>query len=955
MEKKPLSLFSKVAEDAVIAYWKENNISFKARHQNASSKKKFYLMDGPPYATGAIHMGTALNKTLKDVAMRFKRAQGFDVFDRPGYDTHGVPIEKKVEQKLGFSSKTDIEKFGVEKFVRECKAYASQYIPLMNEQFEDLGVWMDWENPYITFQNEYIEAVWWTFKKADEKGLLHLGLYPVHVCPSCETAVSFNEIEYTKQTDASVYVKFKVSGKPNTFLVIWTTTPWTLPANTGVMVHPKFRYVEVSVGTETWIVAKERCQPLMDALEAGYSVTREFDGKELDGVQYENPLTPHLKLGVLENAYRVILSERYVHLEDGTGLVHCAPGHGKEDFDAGSRAGLPAVSPVALDGSLKPEAGKYAGKKARAVDAEIISDLKDANALVYSHAYTHDYPVCWRDKTPLLMMSIPQWFFKISKIQPALLKENASVTWVPKRMQARMQNWLEGIGDWPVSRSRYWGTPLPIWVCEKCEKRTVVGSLKELAAHAKIPNGLDLHKPYVDAVTISCKCGGVSRRVPFVLDVWFDSGVSSWAALQYPEKSDLFKRFWPADLNIEGTDQFRGWWNSQLICSEIVFGKKSFEAVSVHGLVLDLGKKKMSKSLGNITSPMEVVEKFSRDYLRYYLARESKGDDFIFDWDAFDSIHKFFSILSNSYNFVTLFSELDWKTCEQAPSKLSAVEDVWLVSRTNALVRECTDAFESLEFFRALNAIESFVVSDVSRTYIKLVRERAKDAGAKQVSEVLGFALFSVLRLLAPVVPHVSDHFYLHARKAKIPESIHLVSFPVCDAKKIDSKLESSFEKALVVVQTVLSLRESSGKKLRWPLRELVVVTKSGNEFSKVISVLSTQCNVKKVSESKTLPRGIFVSKETADCSIFLDTSSDAALEEEWEFLELRRRVQEERKKAGLSPAETAVLAIVCSDDLFLKKFGKQLEKEARVKIVSAKGEMAPLLKRSFFFELNKK
>src|SRR3989338_1014322 len=390
-------------------------------------------------------MGTALNKTLKDIAMRSKRMQGFDVFDRPGYDTHGVPIEFKVEQKLGFKSKTDIESFGVEKFIEECRLFASQFIPVMNQQFEDLGVWMDWDNPYITYKNEYIEAVWWTFKKAHEKNLLYLGLYPVHVCPHCETAVAFNEIEYVLQTDSSIYVKFKVKESDNRFLVIWTTTPWTLPGNTGVMVHPKYEYVEAQVGAEIWIVAKDRLVPLMDALEAGYVILKTFPGKELEGTKYENPLSNHLKLGKLENAYRVILSDRYVTVEDGTGLVHTAPGHGKEDFDAGTKAGLPAISPVELNGNLKPETGKYAGKKARVVDREIIDDLKDLNALVLEHPYSHDYPVCWRDKSPLLQMSVPQWFFRISKFRSDLVKENQSVEWVPARMKGRMNGWLEGL------------------------------------------------------------------------------------------------------------------------------------------------------------------------------------------------------------------------------------------------------------------------------------------------------------------------------------------------------------------------------------------------------------------------------------------------------------------------------------------------------------------------------
>ncbi|MEM0360814.1 MAG: class I tRNA ligase family protein, partial [Candidatus Diapherotrites archaeon] len=461
-ELKP---YSALEEAKIQDFWKKNKIMDKARAQSSKKKKPFYFMDGPPYATGHIHMGTALNKILKDVAMRSRRMLGYNVFDRPGYDTHGLPIENRVEKELGLKDKREIEALGVEKFVEECRSFATKYIGTMNSEFENLGVWMDWNDPYITLENEYIEAIWWAFKKAEEKGLLYLGQYPVHVCPHCGTAVAYNEIEYTKQTDTSVYVKFPLKDKKSEFLVVWTTTPWTLPGNTGVMVNPDFEYsfVKLSNG-ETWIIAKEKVQGLMDAIEAGFTIERTVKGKELEGLQYENPLSKHLKLPKMDGAYRVILSQRYVNLEEGTGLVHTAPGHGKEDFEEGSRQGLPAISPVEINGLMTEEAGKYAGKKARIVDEEIISDLEAEGALVFKHPYTHDYPVCWRCNSPLLMLSTPQWFFSIKKIQGKLLEENKKVQWIPPWMQARMQNWLESLGDWPVSRKRYWGTPLPIWV-----------------------------------------------------------------------------------------------------------------------------------------------------------------------------------------------------------------------------------------------------------------------------------------------------------------------------------------------------------------------------------------------------------------------------------------------------------------------------------------------------------
>ena len=399
-------------ENDVLKFWEDKGIYEKVKKKNVKGKK-FYFMDGPPYASGNIHMGTALNKILKDIAMRSQRLQGKDVFDRPGYDTHGVPIEFQVEKEIGSKSKKDIEKYGVKKFIDHCKKFATQYIDVMNKEFQNLGIWMDWGNPYLTLNDEYVEAIWGAFKAADKKGLLYQGVYPVHICPRCETAVAYNEIVYGKQKDNSIFVKFPLKEKKDTYLLIWTTTPWTLPANTGVMVHPDIIYDEVEVlGKERWIIAKDLVVPLMQKLEMGFTIKSSYKGKEMKNWRYENPLSKNLKLS-LKDAYRVVLSARYVTTEEGTGLVHTAPGHGKEDYEVGKENNLPAPCPVAANGLLTEEAGKYAGKKAREVDFEIIQDLERDGFLAYKLEYEHDYPLCWRDNSPLLMVSTPQWFLKI--------------------------------------------------------------------------------------------------------------------------------------------------------------------------------------------------------------------------------------------------------------------------------------------------------------------------------------------------------------------------------------------------------------------------------------------------------------------------------------------------------------------------------------------------------------
>ncbi len=962
MKQKQLEPYSWEKEEEVKSFWKKAKIPEKVRAQSSKQRKPYYFMDGPPYATGHIHMGTALNKILKDVALRSKRMQGFNVFDRPGYDCHGLPIENKVEQKLGFKSKGDIERFGVKKFVAECRRYATQFIDVMNNEFADLGTWMGWENPYLTLTNDYIEAIWWTFKKAEEKQLLYKGLYPVHVCPHCETAVAYNEIEYTKLRDEAIFIKFKVRGQQNTYLIIWTTTPWTLPGNTGVMVHPKYSYSEVQLSNgEKWIIASDLVEELMNAIEAGYTVTRRMKGKELEGLRYENPLAKHLKLPKLENAYRVILSERYVNLEEGTGLVHTAPGHGKEDFEAGGKAGLPAISPVQLNGVLTAEAGKYAGKKCREVDAAIVADLEEASALVYRHPYTHDYPLCWRCKSPLLMLSVPQYFFKITGILKKMMQFNKEVNWVPSWMQDRMHNWLESIGDWPISRARYWGTPIPIWQCEKCNEQAVVGSIAELEklGGKRIK---DLHKPAIDAVEIKCSCGSVMKRIPEVLDVWFDSGVSSWAALGFPQKKKLFESFWPADLNLEGTDQFRGWWNSQLILSTIAFDKAPFKNILVHGIVLSVPKKgemkkaeKMSKSLGNIIAPRDVIEKYNRDFLRYYLISTSRGEDFAFEWDAFKDIARFFNILFNSYNYASMYLNLKLLDSSTINAKKLEVEDKWILSRLNSVVGEVVDAYNNYTYFKAIQAIENFVLEDFSRTYIKLVRDRADAA----VSRTMSICLDTLLRLLAPIAPHITEYLYQSLKgtvKGKAPESVHLLGMPVANKKLVDAKLEKEMEGAKELIQGVLALREQQKLRRRWPLRDIVIVSKTGKEFKKVLPVIARSCNVKKAREQRGKPAGNYAEAEVAGVKVFLNIEADEKLKEEWELQELRRKIQEERKKAKLVPQQKVKLLIASSDEGFLKKHKKEIEKgtNTKMKVVKGKGKMEKLLERSFSIELKK-
>ncbi len=881
----------KFFEEKILEFWKKNKIYERSKIKN-SNGKKFYFMDGPPYATGDIHMGTAFNKILKDISMKSKRMQGFNVFDKPGYDTHGVPIELQIEKEINSKGKQDIEKFGVRKFVEKCKEYATKYIEVMNNEFGNLGVWMDFKNPYLTLDDGYIEAIWYAFKEADKKNLLYLGKYPVHICTRCETAVAFNEIEYEKQKDVSIFVKFPLENREKTFLIIWTTTPWTLPGNTGIIVNPDILYQEIEISNgEKWIIAKELVARLMTNFGLGFNVKKEYKGSEMKNWKYINPLAKYLNLKV-EHGYRVVLSSRYVTTEEGTGLVHCAPGHGKEDYDVGKENNLDVICPVAINGLMTKDAGKYNNKRARVVDIEIINDLEKDGYLVHKMEYEHDYPLCWRDKTPLLMVSIPQWFLKISNIQKNLLKHNEKIIWIPGYMKLRMKAWLEGIGDWPISRQRYWGTPLPIWINEDGDK-IVVGSIEELRKLSGV-NKINIHKPEIDAIVIKKK-GKIYRRVSEVLDVWFDSGVSSWAALGYPKDKKLFKKFWPADLNLEGKDQFRGWWNSQLILSEITFGKKPFENISVHGLILDIGKRKMSKSIGNIIKPEEVIENYGRDYLRYYFAKFSKGEDFSYNENEIREIEKVWRVLININKFVNQI---------QGKKARIRIEDKWILSKYHSLKKEVLECYNKFRFYEVIQKLEQFILFDLSRKYIQIIRDRENE-----VYGILHDIRIGLLKLFAPIIPFITDEIWYELREKKIvkDESIHLTDLPYYESKKIDKKLEENFDKLFRVIEKGLSIRDDAKIGLKWPL-QLADISSNFKINNQMKDILKIQLNVKNIS---------YEYRERLESpSVRLDTNLTPELQSEGYAREISRKVQAARKKAGYIKNDKIKLVVLIDKEL---------------------------------------
>jgi len=854
-------------EREILEFWERERIYEKIREESRG-RPKFYFLDGPPYpSSDTPHIGTIWDKVLKDAVIRFRRARGHYVWDKPGYDCHGLPIEVKVEKILGFRSKKEIEEYGIDRFVEKCREFALRNVEGMTRHFRDFGVSMDWDNPYLTLKNEYIESAWWLVKKADEKGLLEKGVKVVHWCPRCETTLADYEVtEYRELEDPSIYVKLPLRDRPGHYLLVWTTTPWTLPANVAVMAHPELEYVWVEVGGERLLLARERLEEVMG--EAGveeYRVVGSVKGRELEGLRYVPPLLEEVPAQRrLEGAHRVVLSEEYVTAEEGTGLVHTAPGHGEEDFEVGQRYGLPVLSPVDDRGRYTEEAGKYAGMFVRDANPVIVEDLRRKGLLFHASTIRHRYPVCWRCKTPLILRATPQWYIRVTHLKERFLEEAQRVKWVPEWAgYSRFKNWLEGLRDWIISRQRYWGIPVPIWVCEKCGHRVVVGSLKELEELARRRLELpDLHRPWIDGVELKCpKCGGTMRRVRDVTDVWLDSGVAFYASLGYPGREEPFRSLWPVDFITEGHDQIAGWFFSQLRCGLITFDRAPYETVLMHGFALDERGREMHKSLGNYVAPQEVLafERGSRDALRWFVLRNTIWEDLKFSWNGVAEAYGDLHLVWNVYYFATLYMGLDRfdperHSLEELWGSLRE-EDRWMLSRVERLTRDVTRHMEEYEIHRAARALRDFIDRDVSRWYVKLVRPRVwverDDPDKLAAYAVLHHVLTRFLVLAAPIVPFIAEKIYRDAFAGPgDPPSVHMLSWPVARGDWIDDELERDMEAVRDVVERGLAARMRAGVKVRQPLPALYVVTGDrglARALGRLGHIVESQVNVKRV------------------------------------------------------------------------------------------------------------
>ncbi len=848
-------------EQEIRIFWKKNKIKEKARKKG---KKQFYFLDGPPYTSGKIHLGTAWNKTLKDMVTRYKRMQGFDVWDRAGYDMHGLPTEGKVQAKLKMKTKEEILKYGLAKFVGECKEFAVNNLKQMNKDFENLGVWLDFDNAYQTIADDYIEGTWWLVKKAHEKKRLYEGQMTMTWCGSCQTSLAKHELEYKDVVDKSIYVKFPLKNKKDEFLIIWTTTPWTIPYNLGVMVNPNLDYVKAKVGKEVWILAEELLDIVIkEKAEKDYKILEKFKGKKLEGVAYKHPMDDILGHHFKElrkkakKLHVVVLSEEFVTTEQGTGLVHMAPGCGPEDYEVGHREGIPPFNRVDEEGFFDETMGPLSNLHVKKNNETFIDELEQRGSIVAMEDYNHDYAHCWRCKNPILYRTTTQWFFKVEDLIPKMRKLNKEkIDWVPDWAGSKQfDSWLENLRDNGITRQRFWGSPLPVWRCKDCEKYVVVESreeLKKLKAN-KIPK--DLHKPWIDEVTIPCKCGSDMHRIPDIMDVWIDAGVSSWASLGFPHNDKLFKKLYPADFITEGKDQIRGWFNLLFVASMLALEDISFKACYMTGFVNDAKGRKMSKSLGNVISPDEVTDKYGVDTFRYYaIGSTNPGLDMNYNFEDVELKKRNLTIFWNLHKYVMDMAKTLGENPEKLKLKNASDEEHFILSKLHSTIKKVTEKMDSYLLNEVPLDIEDLYM-ELSRTYIQMIREKVNTGTDKEKENVL-YTVYTVLKeilkLMAPVAPFITEMIYQNFKGefGLKKESIHLYEWPKHDKKMINEKLEQEMESVKDVTAAVLAAREKAQIGIRWPLPVVFVETED-KEIKKAIKDLKelvmNQTNVKEV------------------------------------------------------------------------------------------------------------
>ena len=856
------SMYEKVSTDLnfverekeVIEFWKKNDI-FKKSIKNREGHPTFMFYDGPPTANGKPHIGHIETRVFKDVVPRFWTMKGYEVPRKAGWDTHGLPVELEVEKMLGIDGKPQIEKYGVEPFIKQCKESVWKYKHEWEVMSDRVGFWADMDDPYVTYHDDYIESEWWALKTINDKGLLYKGHKIVPYCPRCGTSLSSHEVAqgYKDVKETSCIAKFKVKGEENKYILAWTTTPWTLPSNVALCVSPKDTYVEIKAQNgEVYILAEALVSSVIDG---EYDVLKKYVGTDLYGLEYE----PLFDFANLDKKAYFVVADGYVTLTDGTGVVHIAPAFGEDDARVGRDNDLPFLQLVDEAGNFTKETGEWAGTFVKDADKLVLKDLEDRGLLFAALPYEHSYPFCWRCDTPLLYYAIDTWFIKMSALRDRLVANNNTVNWMPDNIkEGRFGNFLENVIDWGLSRSRYWGTPLPVWECE-CGHYHVIGSREELKELGdNVPDNVELHKPYLDPIKIKCpKCGKMMTRVPEVIDCWFDSGSMPFAQYHYPcENKELFEKHFPAQFISEAIDQTRGWFYTLMAISTLLFDKSPFENCLVLGHVQDKDGLKMSKHKGNVVDPWTVLDKQGADAVRWYFCASSSPwlPTRFYPEGISEYQRKFIGTFWNTYAFYVLYADIDKfdpTKYKLEYDKLSQM-DKWVLSRLNTLIKDVDAGMTEYKITESARLIQDFT-DELSNWYVRRCRERFWGSGMEQDKINAYMTLYTTLvtlaKVTAPFVPFMTEKIYQNLVRnfdKTAPESIHLCDFPVADESMIDARLEVNMEKVLEIVTLGRACRNVSNMKNRQVLAKAYVSTE-GSLDEKYFYIIKEELNVKDI------------------------------------------------------------------------------------------------------------
>lgn len=849
-------------EKEIIDFWKKHDI-FGESIKESEGGEEFSFYDGPPTANGKPHIGHILTRVMKDLIPRYQTMKGKHVLRKAGWDTHGLPVELEVEKSLGLDGKPQIESYGIEPFIKKCKESVWKYKHAWEDMSDRVGYWVDMDNPYVTYDDKYIESEWWALKEMHKKGLLYKGHKIVPYCPRCGTALSSHEVAqgYKLVKENSAVARFKVKGEDNTYILAWTTTPWTLPSNVALCMNPDEPYVKIATDAAKYILAES----LVGSFFTDYTVLEKKPGREWEGLEYE-PLFPETvteikRISPVNSPLKAhyVVCDSYVTMGDGTGVVHIAPAFGEDDYKVGKRYNLPVVQLVNERGCFDDRFPRLNGLFAKKADKTILELLENSGNLFRVLPFEHDYPHCWRCDTPLLYYAKSSWFIEVTKVKDEIIAANRSVNWMPDNIkEGRMGNFLENVVDWGLSRDRYWGTPLPVWICPDCGEIEVIGSKAELKEKCGISSDIELHRPYLDNLTCKCpKCGGKMKRTPEVIDCWFDSGSMPFAQYHYPfENKDLFDETFPADFISEAVDQTRGWFYVLLVINTILFGRAPFKNCIVLGHVNDKNGIKMSKHKGNVVDPWSVLDKQGADAVRWYFYTASAPwlPSRFYEEAVSEAQRKYIGTLWNTYAFFCLYAEIDGydpSKYDLKDCKLSLM-DKWILSKLNTLVQFVDDGLAVYNITDTSRALQDF--ADVlSNWYVRRGRERYWGSEMTADKAAAYTTLYTVLvtlsKLTAPYTPFIAEMMYQNLVPAFFPSgpiSVHLCKFPASDASYIDKTLEAGMDEVLDIVILGRAARNAGNLKNRQPLSEMVVVSQRSVKLSpEEISIVLEELNVK--------------------------------------------------------------------------------------------------------------